>query len=236
MVKQAAAAHCSRSSSTTAMVLAVICSALTPNRSKVQPRDELDSSTGDRSGIQVFVTGPVMLPTATTAHGVDQEGHCTRLPLKGEGLTLDQSISRVITIEQNPADLTLHDGVQRASDAQCRHAWPSAALHCVGGFMDEDLATDAQFERQRRHPDPTRFRLVHSVDAPLWWWRQANFKAMPLQRRGQLLKIGRKSLKVHCPLRVERAYRLASALRRIDLCDRPAPSGSSAPATASLDG
>jgi hypothetical protein len=35
----------------------VICSALTPNRSKVQPRVVLDSSAGDRSGIQVFVTG-----------------------------------------------------------------------------------------------------------------------------------------------------------------------------------
>jgi hypothetical protein len=34
---------------------------------------------------------------------------------------------------------------------------------------------------------------------------------MLLQRRGQLLKIGWKRMEAHCPLRVERDYRLASA-------------------------
>jgi hypothetical protein len=133
------------------------------------------------------------------------------LSLKGESLSFDQTISRVITIEQDPADLMLYDGVQRSSDPQWPHACPSAALHRMGGFMDEDLATDAQLKRQRRHPEPTRFRLVHSVDAPLWWWRKANFKAMTPQRRGQLLKVGRESLEVHYSLDLERDYRLASA-------------------------
>jgi hypothetical protein len=64
----------------------------------------------------------------------------------------------------------------------------------MGGFMEEDLATDAQLEGQGRHPETARFRLVHPVDPSPWWWGQTNLEAMSVQRRGQLLKIGWKRL------------------------------------------
>jgi hypothetical protein len=51
------------------------------------------------------------LATTTLAHCVDQERHCTWLPLKNESLALDHSISKVIAIEDDPTDLTLDDGV-----------------------------------------------------------------------------------------------------------------------------
>ena len=67
----------------------------------------------------------------------------------------------------------------------------------MGGFMDEDLASDAQLKRQGRHPEPPRLCLVDSVGTPPWWGRQANLKAMALQRCAQLLKICGKCLEVH---------------------------------------
>ncbi len=63
------------------------------------------------SGIPVFVTLLGILTTTTIAHGVDQDRHCIWLPLKGESLALDHSISRMISIEEDPTDLTLDDGI-----------------------------------------------------------------------------------------------------------------------------